>query len=446
MSIYLNEGEFWESEKIKEIYSIENHMRCMCKVEAAIALTEAKMGLISQRDADKINAMVGAEYVDIPLYEEQMIFTGGHPVVSFLTAWKKAFGDDPAKEVIHFAAATADIDDNVKLLKLRDVDNMIKEDLNAVRDILRKLCRTYRDTPMAGRSHHQHATPMTFGCKAAGWLMEIQRQMIRLEESGRRLFVVSCYGAVGGMNTFQDRGMELNQGVARQLNMGWSPVSWQTSRDTVVEYMCDLVSITNTMGKIALELYEMSRTEVAEVAEPWTQGNVGSSTMPQKRNPWGLETMVAIARTCTSQITNEFNCMAQFHERDFMVQYQEDFTVPAICHMCEHILHYGIEILGGLEVFPEQMLKNLEMTNGAIMLEHVMMVLTKKMSRFEAHERLYENAMKAYRDKVPVKSLIEQDQKIMGVLTREELEQAFDYRSYVGMCPQEVDAALDICQ
>lgn len=446
MSIYLNEGQFWESKKIKEIFSVENQMLCMCRVEAAIASAEAEMGLISQRDADKINEMADAKNVDIELYDQQMASTGGHPVMSFLNAWRKSFGDDPAKDVIHFAAATPDIIDNVKLLQLQDVHTIVLQDLEQVRSILRDMAGKYRDTLMVGRSHHQHAIPQTFGYKVATWLMEIQRQIVRLQESAGRLFVVSCYGAVGGTNTFGKRGMEFNRLVGKYLDMEACPVCWQTSRDTEVEYLCDLVSITNTMGKIALELYELSRTEVGEVAEPWTYGNIGSSTMPHKRNPWGLETMVAIARTCTSQVTNEFLCMAQFHERDFMVQYQENFSIPVICNMCEHILHYGIEILGGLVVYPERMRQNLDMTNGAIMLEHVMMILTQKMSRFTAHHKLYDYAVRSYQEGVPVKQYILQDEEIMAILTPEELDRAFDYGAYIGNCPEQVDAALEICK
>jgi len=446
MSIYLNEGEFWESAKIKEIFSLENRMLCMCRIEAAIAGAEAEMGIISQRDADKINAMAEAKNVDVNIYNQQLALTGGHPVMSFITAWRQSFQDDPAKDVIHFAAATPDIIDNVKLLQLRDVHKIILQDLTEIRAILREMAAKYRDTIMVGRSHHQHAIPQTFGYKVSTWLMEIQRQIIRLRESAGRLFVVSCYGAVGGTNTFGKRGMEFNRLVGKHLGMDWCPVCWQTSRDTEVEYLCDLVSITNTMGKIALELYELSRTEVGEVAEPWTYGNIGSSTMPHKRNPWGLETMVAIARTCTSQITNEFNCMAQFHERDFMVQYQENFSIPAICHMCEHILHYGISILSGLEVFPDRMRRNLEMTNGTIMLEHVMMLLTRKMSRFTAHHKLYDYAMQSYQENVPVKDLILRDADIMSIITPDELDRAFDYASYIGNCPEQVDAALEFCK
>lgn len=446
MSIYINEGEFWESAEVKEIFSLENHMRCMCRVEAAIAWAEAEMGLISRRDAEKIESMADAKNVDINIYNEQMTLTGGHPVVSFLNAWRGSFGEDPAREVVHFAAATPDIIDNVKLLKLREVHGLVLRDLRGFREILRELAAKHRDTPMVGRSHHQHAVPMTFGCKAAVWLMEVQRQLTRLEESAGRLFMVSCYGAVGSTNTFGKRGLELNRLVARYLGMDWCPVCWQTSRDTEVEYLCDLASISGTLGKIALELYELSRTEVAEVAEPWTYGNIGSSTMPQKRNPWGLETMVAIARTCTSQIVNEFNCMAQFHERDFMVQYQENFSIPAICHMCVHILQYGVKILGGLEVFPERMLQNLDATNGAIMLEHVMMLLTRKMSRFDAHHKLYDCAMRSYQNNVPVKDLILRDGEIMSAITPAELDAAFDYASYLGSCTEQVDAALELCK
>lgn len=446
MSIYINEGDFWESAKVKQIFGIENHMLCMCRVEAAIANADAEMGLISQRDADKINAMVDSANVDLALYNEQLGKTGGHPVVSFITAWKQSFGDDPAKDAIHFAAATPDIIDNVKLLKLRDVHAVILDDLFQLREILKNMAHTYRDTLVVGRTHHQHAVPMTFGYKVATWLMELQRQIVRLENSAKQLFVVSCYGAVGSSNTFGKRGMEFNRLVAKYLEMDWSPVCWQTSRDTEIEYLSCLASIAGTMGHIGTELYELSSTEIGEIAEPWTYGNMGSSTMPHKRNPWGIEMMIALSRTCLSQMTNEFNCMTQFHERDFMVQYQENFSIPAICNTCEHTLQYGIRILDGLEIYPERMRANMDITNGAIMLENVMMHLTKKMSRFTAHKKLYDYAMQSYRDHVAVKDLVLADPEIMSIITPEELEQAFDYAAYVGNCPEQVDAALALCE
>jgi adenylosuccinate lyase len=189
--------------------------------------------------------------------------------------------------------------------------------------------------------------------------------------------------------------------------------------------------------------FELSRTEIAEIAEPWTYGNVGSSTMPQKRNPWGLETMIAISRSCTCHMANLYSTMSQIHERDFMSYYQEDYSISNICNMCECILHYGIKILGGLEVFPDRMLKNLDMTNGSVMLEHMMMVLTtKNVNRYEAHHKLYDYAIKAYR-KTSRQNLIMQDKEMMAVMSLEELDEAFEYMSYVGICPEQVDAALD---
>lgn len=445
MSIYIGEGEFWESKKIQEIFSLENKMLYMCKIEAAIANADAEMGFISQEDANKINKMVDTKFVDIDIYNEQMQITGGHPVMAFLNTWRKAFGNDPARNSIHFGAATPDIIDNVKLLQLKECHKIISDELADFKDILRAMALQYRDTVMVGRSHHQHAVPQTFGYKVATWLMEIQRQITRLQESAGRLFVVSCYGAVGASNTFGKNGMEFNRLVAKYLDMDWCPVCWQTSRDTEVEYLCDLVSITNTLGKIATELFELSRTEVGEVAEAWAYGNIGSTTMPHKRNPWGLEIMIAIARTCTSQITNEFNCMTQFHERDFMVQHQENFSIPVICSCCEHILQYGIQILGTLEVYPDRMRKNLDMTLGAVMTENVMMHLTKKMDRYTAHHKLYDYSMKAFDENTSIKSLLENDSEIMNAISKHELDEAFEYSSYIGNCLEQVDAALQIC-
>ncbi len=445
MSIYINEGEFWESDKMRKIFCKENTLLCMCRVEAAIAKAEAEMGLVSERDAEKISSMISLDNIDLKIYDEKMVETGGHPVVSFLAAWKQSFGDDPAKNVIHYAASTPDIYDNTVLLKLRDAYKIILDEMYSVREILRDLAKKYKNTPMVGRTHNQHAVPITFGAKVANWLMEMNRQITRIQECAGRTFVANMYGAAGGLSTLGSRGLELNELLGKYLNMGWTPVSMQTSRDTMVEMMSDIVSTTGTMGKIATELFEMSRTEIGEIAEPWTYGNIGSSTMPQKRNPWGLETMIAIARTCASQLTNVLSTMAQYHERDFMAYYQNDYAMAAICNMCERILHYGIEILGKLEVYPDKMMENLELTHGSVMLEHVMMVLTtKNINRYEGHQRLYDYAMKAFKEKIPVKSLIQKDEVIMAALTQKELDDAFDYMSYVGTCPAQVDAALEL--
>jgi adenylosuccinate lyase len=445
MSIYINEGEFWESEKIKKIYSRENTLLCMSKVEAAVASAEAEMGIISQRDADKINEMVSVDNIDLKIFEQESMKTGGHPTVPFLAAWKQSFGDDPAKNVIHYAASTPDVYDNMIRLKLREAYIIIKDELYQTRGILRDLAAKYRDTPMVGRSHNQHAVPITFGAKLANWLMEVHRQILRLDESAKRTFVANMFGAAGGISTLGKRGLEFNKLVAKYLDMDWYPVSMQTSRDTLAEFAADLVSITGTMGKIATELFELQRTEVEEVAEPWFYGNIGSSTMPHKRNPFGLECMIAIYRSCTCQLQNIYLTMPQYHERDFMSYYQVEFAFSLICSMCERILHFGIEILKDLEVYPEHMLRNLDMTNGLIMLEHVMMVLTEKnIDRYQAHHKLYDYAQKAYKENIPVKNLLLQDKDIMAVLTEEELDRAFDYMSYVGICPEQVDAALEM--
>lgn len=446
MSVYIHEGAFWESDKVKRIFSIENSILNMCKIEGAIANAEADMGIISRRDAQVINAKADLENIDMELYNDLLIKTGGHPIVPFLESWRKSFGDDPAKNAIHYGAASPDVFDNVKILQLREVHKIIQKELFELREVLRRLADQHRDSVMVGRTHHQHAVPITFGQKMATWLMEVNRQILRLNESAERVFMGSCYGAAGCNNTFGEQGPQFNRLVAKYLDLTYCPVSWQTSRDTELEYICDLVNITNTAGKFALELYELSRTEVMEIEEAWAFGNIGSSTMPQKRNPWGLEIMIAIARTCTSQIVNEFNCMAQFHERDFMVQYQEDFSMPVICQMTEHILQYGIKILDTMKVYPEQMKKNLEMTNGLNMLEHVMMVLTKKMNRYDAHEKLYEYAMESHKSGVHIKELLLRDKEIMEIISEAELNEAFDYHNYIGSSNQQIDAALEICK
>ncbi len=256
---------------------------------------------------------------------------------------------------------------------------------------------------------------------------------------------MQLFGATGNVNSLGKDGMKVCELMAKYLNLAYIPLPWHTSRDTMAEFLSDLVNISCTYGKIGNDLYEMSRTELLEVAEPWTFGNVGSSTMPQKRNPFGMEVMTAMARLSTYQIGAMYQAMLQQHERDFRTQDGEGFTCVMICHMCEHMLAYAIPILKGLDVYPENMRKNLDITNGAIMCENVMMHLSKAMGRFTAHEKVYEYAVKAYEENIHIKDLILADKEIMAVMTPAEIDEVFDPVSYIGVAPEMVDRAIKDC-
>ncbi len=445
MSIFLFEGEVWESNKIREIFSLESKLTKMQRMEAALANAQAELGIIPKEAAKVINEMVGIEYLDLDIYNEQLRITGGHPVVPFLKAWQPFFKDKEIAQLIHYGATTQDVLDTSMVLQFKEVYDVVIDELEQLKVILGDLSQKYKMTPMAGRTHSQHAVPITFGYKTAIWLYETQRQIDRLKESSKRMFAVSFYGATGNVNSLGKNGMKVCELMAKDLGLAYIPLPWHTSRDTMAEFLSDLVNITCTYGKIGNELYELGRTEVLEVQEPWFYGNVGSSTMPQKRNAFGMEVMTAIGRLSSYQIGAMFQAMMQQHERDFRTQDGEGFTYMTICHMCEHVLAYAIPILKGLDVLPQNMRKNLDITNGAIMCENVMMHLAKAMGRFEAHEKVYKYAVQAFEENKHIKDLILADKDIMAVMTPEEIEEVFDPVSYIGVAPEMVDRAIKDC-
>jgi 3-carboxy-cis,cis-muconate cycloisomerase len=250
MSIFIPEGELWESDIIKKIFSLEHHLELMQKVEAALALAEADTGIIPREAAEDINSKSTLKYIDLAIFDEQMKFTGGHPVVPFLSAWKPSFRGTNHAEFIHYGATTQDILDSALILKLREVYDVIYGELGELKVILREMTDKYRHCPMCGRTHVQHAIPITFGLKSAIWLMEIKRQEERMEDLKKRLFAVSFYGAAGNLASLGDKGLLITEKMSDYLDLDYIPVPWHTGRDSIVEFMTLLVNISTTMGKI----------------------------------------------------------------------------------------------------------------------------------------------------------------------------------------------------
>ncbi len=442
MSVYIHEGELWESAAMKAVFSTPHHLELMQKVEAALATAQAELGIIPTKIAQEINSKATLEYLDLAVFEEQTAFTGGHPVVPFLRAWKPAFQGSDTAEFIHWGATTQDILDTALILKLREVYDHIYGQLINLRRMLVKMAKEHIDTPMAGRTHIQHAIPITFGLKLAVWLMELNRHLERLEDCKKRLFAVSFYGAAGTLASLGSNGLDVTKRMATLLDLKFVPVPWHTARDNLAEFTADLTSISTTFGKIASELYELSRSEVGEVEEPWTYGNVGSSTMPQKRNAFGLEAMVGLSRIAQFESGTIYAAMMHEHERDFRAANVEGYTLYTTCSLTEKTLHYAELILARLDIHPEKMLANLDLTKGLIMSESIMMRLGEKLGRLTAHEKIYDMAMSAFQNGHHLKDLVLADQEIMASYTPEEIDSFFDPVTYIGDARRMVEAAL----
>ena len=331
MSVFIK-GNLFETDESAKIFSLENQVSKFLMVEAALARAEAKLNIIPEEAARIINQKAKLENVNFEEFNRQLEITGGHSIVSFMRAWKLSFEDNSA-EYIHWGATSQDIIDTTEVLRLKEIYEVIKRDLVANRKILLSLAKKYKQTPIAGRTHGQQAVPTTFGVKIAVWIMEINRHLERLKECKKRLFDGSFFGAVGNLASLGKVGLSVKDLMMEYLNLNKPIVSWHTARDTFAEFLSILAMISSTFGKIANEVMVLSETEICELEEPWKEGDIGSSTMPQKRNPSGSEKTVALSRIVQSSASGIYQMMNQEHERDSRAWGTEFYTIPVICKL-----------------------------------------------------------------------------------------------------------------
>jgi adenylosuccinate lyase len=315
-------------------------------------------------------------------------------------------------------------------------------DLRAIGRELYRLAEAHKNTPMAGRSHGVQALPITFGHKAAVWLSEIGRHHERLKQLETRMFVGSLVGAVGTKASFGEQAFELDKRVMARLGLGVADINWQPARDRFAEYVGVLGLIGGSFGKIAHEIILLAHTEIDELAEPFNEGKVGSSTMPHKRNPVVAEGVLAVSRALRYTVALMHEAMLLEHERDASVWRVEWKAIPEACMMTGAILAQMKDILTGLEVHADRMRKNLDALGGLLLSERVMFALADKLGKQSAHEVVYHAAMRSVEQGVTFEAALMEKPEVKQALGGEALKALFDPTTYVGLAPEIVDRVL----
>jgi adenylosuccinate lyase len=295
---------------------------------------------------------------------------------------------------------------------------------------------------MAGRSHGVQALPITFGHKAAIWLSEMGRNYERLRQAEPRVFVGGMVGAVGTQASYGPRARELEQRLMKRLGLGVADINWQPARDRFAEYVCALAVMGQTLGKIANEIVNLQHTEVGELYEPFSEGKVGSSTMPHKRNPSSCEAAVGVSRALRYNAALMLECMIIEHERDGSSWRAEWKALPESCLMAGGLLAMMRYVLSGLTVDTKRMRENLDMLGGFLLSERVMFELSEKIGKQTAHELVYEASMHGIEHGVRFEEALMQDKRVAAALAPAELRKALDPATYVGLAPQIVDEVL----
>ncbi|MEZ5853859.1 MAG: 3-carboxy-cis,cis-muconate cycloisomerase [Hyphomicrobiaceae bacterium] len=424
---------------MRAVFSDEALVRRYLDVEIALAKAEAKVGVIPEAAAAQI-ARAGASLdVDLARLKTETEIVG-YPIIGIVHQLGKAAGD--AGGYVHWGATTQDIMDTATVLQIRAALSLVEADLAALDATLTGLAAKHRDTVMAGRTHLQHALPITFGYKAAVWLSMIRRHRQRLEQLKPRALVVEFSGAAGTLASLGDKGLEVQAALAGELGLGAPDITWHVARDNVAEIGAFLGLVAGSLAKIAVDVMLMMQNEVAEAFEPFVQGRGASSTMPQKRNPISCELILALSKTVRAQSGLLLDAMAADHERATGPWHLEWIALPEAFIATSGALHQARFMLDGLIVEPAAMRRNLDVTGGLIVAEAVMMALAPHTGRGAAHDLVYDCCRGALEQGTPLIDQLRARPEITAHFDDAALTRLVDPAGYLGVAGHMVDRML----
>ena len=414
----------YSREEMEKIWDLQNRFQCMLDVEIAACKAMNENGIIPDEDLSNIVEKADFDVEQIAEIEK----TTKHDVIAFLENVAEYVG--PSSRWIHFGMTSSDVLDTATSLQLQQAGELILRDLEKFSEVLKMKAREYKHTLCIGRSHGIHAEPTTFGLKFALWFDEMQRNIQRMENAIEIISVGQISGAVGN---YAHLSPEIEEITCKLL--GLKPVNISTQiiqRDRISEYLNTIAIIGSTIEKIALEIRHLHRTEVLEVEENFSKGQKGSSAMPHKRNPVVTEQMCGLARLLRSNALAAMENNALWHERDISHSSVERIILPDSTILMNYMLNKMIPLIDDLLIYPDNMMKNLELTNGLIFSQVLLLELAKKgVSREYAYTLVQRNAMECWQNKEPFEELVLADEELCDFFTKEELEELFLFDRYI---------------
>jgi 3-carboxy-cis,cis-muconate cycloisomerase len=428
--------DFFGTPAMRAIWSDEALVARYVEVEVALAQAEARVGVIPADAAKEIAAKADATKMDLAKLKSETDIVG-YPIIGIVHQMAKQCGE--AGGFVHWGATTQDIMDTATVLQLRAALDIVDAELTAVEKALVALAAKHRDTVMAGRTHMQHALPVTFGYKAAVWLSSVRRDKARLAALRPRLLVVQFSGAAGTLASLGDKGLEVQSALADELKLAVPDITWHAARDGIAEAGSTLAILSGGLAKIATDVMLMMQTEVAEAFEPFVKGRGGSSTMPQKRNPISCEMILAIAKAVRSDAGLLLDAMAADHERATGPWHLEWIALPRSFLATAAALYQARFMLEGLIVDGDRMRRNLDITGGLIVAEAAMMALAPHTGRGAAHDIVYDCCRAALDSGTSLLAELEKRDDVTKHLDRAALARVVDPAHYLGTAPQMVD-------
>jgi 3-carboxy-cis,cis-muconate cycloisomerase len=426
---------------IRALYRLENRWQAWLDVEAALAKAQAELGIIPQAAAEAIAKAAHYELLDRARLDEGFARTG-HTIVPLVWELSRVTGEEHGGWV-HWGATTQNITQTGDLLVLRQAHGIFMKQIADALDAAAALAEKGAEMPMAGRTHGQHAVPATFGYKVAVWIDELIRHVERFRQAAPRLFIAMLGGGAGTYASLGEMGPKVQAGIGKHLGFGSMRVPSRVILDHLAENICLLGMLAASVGRIGREIYTLMKTEFGEVEEPVPPGTVGSSTMPQKRNPKLCQDIIAAAAEIRSIVPLGLEAMMTEHEADRTTSLMMDSAESRACIATGDMLSRLTEILRGLKLDPERMRANLDLGGGLIMAEAVMLDLGQAIGRQHAHDVVNGAAMEAATAHKSFGDLLAADARVTAHLKPAEIRNLLDPTAYTGLCPQMARVAAE---
>ena len=434
----IDTGRYGTPEMLK-VFEEEARVQRLLDVEAALALAHAEVGDIPRKDAAKIAAMASTKYVKVARVKaiEKEI---KHDIASLVRALAEVCGSSGA--YVHLGATSYDIVDTANALQLKAASEIIEKKLATLKGILQEQAARYKETVMIGRTHGQHALPITLGFKFSVWGYEVSRHIERLNDCRKRVVAGKASGAVGTQASLGKNAAHIQELVMKRLGISAAEISTQiVQRDRYAEFVCLLAMVASSLENFATEIRELQRPEIGELFESFEKAHqVGSSTMPHKRNPETCERVCGLARIIRSLCIPALENVVTWHERDLTQSSAERFILPESCILVDYLLQLMGDIVVNLRVDEQRMLRNLDLTQGRAMSEAVMMALVAKgVNRQEAHELLRKLTIKSEVEKRHFREILLEDPLVSGKLSEKEIDEALDPKNYLGTAVKQAE-------
>lgn len=428
---------------MRAIFSDHGRVQGMLDFEAALARAEASSGLIPQAAVQPIADACQAERYDFAALA-QAVVTAGNSAIPLVKALGRqvATHSAEAERYVHLGATSQDAMDSGLILQLRAAIALLEQDLAQLAAALAVQAERHADTPLAGRTWLQHATPVTLGMKLASVLGAVTRHRQRLAELKPRLLVLQFGGAAGTLAALGEQGWAVSEALAEELALALPDQPWHTQRDRLVEFAALLALIAGSLGKLGRDLSLLMQTELAEVFEPAAAGKGGSSTMPHKRNPVGAAVLIAAATRAPGLVATLFAAMPQEHERSLGLWHAEWQTLPELCSLVSGALQQALLAVPGLQVDGARMRSNLDMTRGLLLAEAVSIALAQRIGRDTAHHLIEQCCRQAIAERRHLREVLGEHAEVCAQLSAAELDRLLDPAHYLGQAQRWVTRAL----